>query len=647
MANVLMVPASGSIIFDSQAARSSIITPLSAAPRISYDNRGGLNVVSFTTAASSLDRFAVDGSAGRLFNVTDALTGTIFSVNDAAGLPIIQVDSTMSDVVTIGTYNTNTLVVSNTAVGMGTAVPNERLTVIGNLSSTGIVYALGGNSNNWNSAYTTLNSVSGSISGGGGGVSVNGESAYTTVNTNSAKWNSTYTSLNSLSGITVLDGGNTTTAALSVGTNSAHALIFETNGLSRINIDTAGSVGVNIAAPTSKLHIVDTTLAGSGSLAGGAINAVQTWNTTGSPVTIKAEVTNTASGANAKLMDLLVGGSSLFSVDKLGAVTLQGTSFKIGYGGGAINTNTAIGFSAFTANATGAFNTAVGVNSLVAATSSTGNIGFGGSTLRGITAGNNNTAVGLNAGYYIADGTTVLTVASESVFIGQRARALATNQTNQIVIGSEAIGIGSNTITLGNSSIVETKLGGNGGKVTTYGTYTSSTNYERLSLGYTSGATAYQIGTEKGSGGGTARPLQLQTDSTTRLTIAATGEIGIGTTSPTTGVGLHLTTSIKPELAATTSSASTTITLDSSHAGTILLCSAATAISILLPTAGTVSAGYNVLVIQTGDGQISFGANSNTLNSYDNLLKTAGKHASATIVCTATSTFNLAGNLVA
>ena len=54
-----------------------------------------------------------------------------------------------------------------------------------------------------------------------------------------------------------------------------------------------------------------------------------------------------------------------------------------------------------------------------------------------------------------------------------------------------------------------------------YGTYTSATNFERLNLKAT--GTAFQIGTEKGSAGGTARPLEFQTDGSTRMTISTTG----------------------------------------------------------------------------------------------------------------------------
>jgi len=57
--------------------------------------------------------FSVDGSNGRLFGVTDEVTGTVFSVNDAAGLPIIEVESTSSyDKITLGEYGSDLLVLS-------------------------------------------------------------------------------------------------------------------------------------------------------------------------------------------------------------------------------------------------------------------------------------------------------------------------------------------------------------------------------------------------------------------------------------------------------------------------------------------------------------------------------------------------------
>jgi hypothetical protein len=54
-----------------------------------------------------------------------------------------------------------------------------------------------------------------------------------------------------------------------------------------------------------------------------------------------------------------------------------------------------------------------------------------------------------------------------------------------------------------------------------YNTFTSATNFERLRLAWASNVAI--IGAEKGSGGGTARALEFQTDGTTRLTIGASG----------------------------------------------------------------------------------------------------------------------------
>jgi len=68
------------------------------------------------------------------------------------------------------------------------------------------------------------------------------------------------------------------------------------------------------------------------------------------------------------------------------------------------------------------------------------------------------------------------------------------------------------------------------------GTYTVSASGQTVaSTTITAGAPALRIGTEKGSGGGTARDLEFQADGTTRITLKANGAIifsGIPTTNP-------------------------------------------------------------------------------------------------------------------
>lgn len=64
----------------------------------------------------------------------------------------------------------------------------------------------------------------------------------------------------------------------------------------------------------------------SGSNATGMIDLAGTWNTTGTPTAVKLNITDTASNASSLLLDLQVGGSSKFKVDKAGSLRLNGDS---------------------------------------------------------------------------------------------------------------------------------------------------------------------------------------------------------------------------------------------------------------------------------------------------------------------------------
>jgi hypothetical protein len=118
MANILIIPSGGNVYFNTGSAGSSEVANLSGSGvALNYDGAAGLNIVSYNT--NDLERFTVDGSNGRLFNVSDEVTGDIFSVNDAAGLPIINVYSdTGVDVVTIGTYGIEPLTVSGSGISI-------------------------------------------------------------------------------------------------------------------------------------------------------------------------------------------------------------------------------------------------------------------------------------------------------------------------------------------------------------------------------------------------------------------------------------------------------------------------------------------------------------------------------------------------
>jgi hypothetical protein len=119
-----------------------------------------------------------------------------------------------------------------------------------------------------------------------------------------------------------------------------------------------------------------------------------------------------------------------------------------------------VGQGALGNNTTGSDNTANGVSALFGNTTGSRNTAIGVSALRNNATGSDNIAIGFFAGRFIADGVTPNTITTNSIFLGGDARPNANNQTNQIVIGHNAIGAGSNTVTLGNTSIVDTVLRG-------------------------------------------------------------------------------------------------------------------------------------------------------------------------------------------
>ena len=117
------------------------------------------------------------------------------------------------------------------------------------------------------------------------------------------------------------------------------------------------------------------------------------------------------------------------------------------------NQNAAMGVEALYKN-TGSNNTAMGFNALAAVSSGSENTAVGNLALTNST-GSNNTAVGFDAGQLTGGG------ANNSLFLGYGTNPLNNNDTNEVVIGYTVTGNGSNTVTLGNTSIVATVLQGN------------------------------------------------------------------------------------------------------------------------------------------------------------------------------------------
>ena len=109
----------------------------------------------------------------------------------------------------------------------------------------------------------------------------------------------------------------------------------------------------------------------------------------------------------------------------------------------------------------GSYNTANGTQALYSNTTGYYNTANGTQALYSNTTGYRNTANGMQAGRYIADGSTGRTTGNYGIYLGFNSKASADGTTNEIVIGYNAVGQGSNTVILGNTSIVKTILNGN------------------------------------------------------------------------------------------------------------------------------------------------------------------------------------------
>lgn len=139
--------------------------------------------------------------------------------------------------------------------------------------------------------------------------------------------------------------------------------------------------------------------------------------------------------------------------------------------------NVGIGSGALQANIDGSMNIAIGNGTLSLGTSSVHsvaigyfalrsaqsyNVGIGDYSLYNINSGTQNIALGYNAGLSQSNNTS-FTTSNRSLFIGANTKPLIDNSVNEIVIGDGSVGNGSNTVTLGNNSIVKTILKGNVG----------------------------------------------------------------------------------------------------------------------------------------------------------------------------------------
>ena len=223
------------------------------------------------------------------------------------------------------------------------------------------------------------------------------------------------------------------------------------------------------AAPTSGSAL--TLTGGTVTASAPVLDATQTWNNAAVTFTgLRVNVTNTASAAASLLADVQVGGSNVFSINRAGALGAGGAAWL-------------------------AFNSAFG---------SAANLGgvwsFG------------NGQVAFNVGSSLGGGSGTVQIGA-GASLGWSSNTQPTAANADLRLWRDA----ADTLALQRTTSPQT--------FRIYSTFTSTTSFERLNIAAQTGG-SFIIGTEKGSGGGTARGLELRTDNVARINISSTGGIG-------------------------------------------------------------------------------------------------------------------------
>jgi len=292
-------------------------------------------------------------------------------------------------------------------IGIGTAIPTEKLDITGKVKASGTVTA---GTVTYPNAHGSANQV------------------LTTTGSGTLTWTTPSSSGVPYTGATQgvdLGAYDLKVNGLTVGKGRGGELSNTAIGISALNSNTTGS------GNTASGHraLVNTTTGGNNTASGSeALSA----NTTGSD--------NTSFGRSALLLNTTGSGNTASGNSALIANTT---------GGG----NTANGNSALYNNTTGGNNTASGTEALKSNTTGSTNMATGSEALWSNTTGSSNTATGARALF-------ANTTGSNNTAIGNGADVGSGALTNATALGNGAIVAASNTIQLGNASVTNVKTSG-------------------------------------------------------------------------------------------------------------------------------------------------------------------------------------------
>jgi hypothetical protein len=176
------------------------------------------------STASGATVLRADGTNGTLFSVVDDLSDSLMSVNNSAGLPVLEVFA--DDRIVAGQYGQNDFVVINNKVGLGANSPINKLSVIGSASIGDSTYNV--------SAPTNGLIVQGDV--GIGTVTPTAQSNYRFLQVNGT--NSAV--IETMVGGVRIGGFDSTSSVLYVGTIGAFPIVFRTGVNEKWRITNAG-----------------------------------------------------------------------------------------------------------------------------------------------------------------------------------------------------------------------------------------------------------------------------------------------------------------------------------------------------------------------------------------------------------------------
>jgi len=361
---------------------------------------------------------------------------------------------------------------------------------------------------NWTPNYLTNVTGTGPIVSTGGTIPAISISAATTSSAGSMS-STDKVKLDGLQPGWALTGNSGTTISNFIGTTDDKALAFKVNNQKAGEVSSGNNTSLGYQTLNSNLGSNNTAygyraLSSNTTGENNTANGFQTLiaNTTGN--------SNTAAGYNALSSNLTGGG------------------------------NTANGFQTLLYNTTGGYNTAIGFNALLENSSGSSNTATGFQALNFNTTGHLNIAYGQEAGRYIAGGMEHNSTSNNSVYLGSLTEASMDGNENEIVIGYDATGSGSNTVTLGNTSIVSTILRGN---VTADGS---------LTVNNAGSSAKYAFPTGRGTSG---QFLKTNADGTTVWAATTNGTVTNVTGTAPISVSNGTTTHVVSISAATTTTA--------------------------------------------------------------------------------------------